>query len=307
MKDILFWTVPPVVGAIIGYVTNVVAIKMLFRPLAEVRVFGVRLPFTPGILPRERRKLAESIGAMVERELFTPGVLRERLSNTEVREKMGSALGGYTEQMLERPVSELTEDHPGAFPLAEMVRDFINSEVFNSYLEEIVRIWILGRFSSPEKEENGFGSWFKSRVHDVGAMFVPAARDLIKNGLTREIKNQSRGEIPLPRQALENILSRYPGITLREFLSLGGRKKQLIDSYLTEKAVASLDENIEGALSSVNVHVLVADRINALDMIRVERIILDVMAGQLQWINVFGGILGALIGFVQVILSLVIR
>ena len=307
MKDILFWAVPPVVGAFIGYATNVVAIKMLFRPLKEVRIFGVRLPFTPGILPRERKKLAESIGAMVERELFTPGVLRERLVKTEVREKMGNALGAYTEEMLERPVSDLTEDSPGGFPLAEMVRDFINSEVFNSYLEEIVRIWVLGRFSSQDKEENGIGSWFKSRVKDVGAMFVPAARDLIKSGLTREIKNQNRGEIPLPRQALENILSKYPDITLREFLSLGSRKKQIIDAFLTEKAVTSLDDNIEGALNSVNVRVLVSDRINALDMIRVEKIILDVMAGQLQWINIFGGILGALIGFAQVILSLVMR
>jgi len=39
----------------------------------------------------------------------------------------------------------------------------------------------------------------------------------------------------------------------------------------------------------------------------VERIILDVLAGQLKWINIFGGLLGALIGFVQVILSLIMR
>jgi uncharacterized membrane protein YheB (UPF0754 family) len=42
-------------------------------------------------------------------------------------------------------------------------------------------------------------------------------------------------------------------------------------------------------------------------MLRVEKIILDVMAGQLKWINFFGAILGALIGFSQVLLSLLTR
>jgi uncharacterized membrane protein YheB (UPF0754 family) len=38
-------------------------------------------------------------------------------------------------------------------------------------------------------------------------------------------------------------------------------------------------------------------------MLDVERIILDVMANQFKWINLFGGILGGLIGFLQVLLS----
>ena len=58
MNSLLVWCIPPLAGAVIGYVTNAVAIKMLFRPLTEIRVFGIRLPFTPGILPRHRHKLA---------------------------------------------------------------------------------------------------------------------------------------------------------------------------------------------------------------------------------------------------------
>src|SRR5215469_15105286 len=100
MKGILFWIVPPIVGAFIGYVTNMVAVKMLFRPLKEIRLLGLRLPFTPGILPRERRILADSIGRMVEQELLTPGVLRERLARTEVREKIESVVCSYTGQTL---------------------------------------------------------------------------------------------------------------------------------------------------------------------------------------------------------------
>ena len=49
--EILKVILPVLVGATIGYFTNFLAIKMLFRPRKEVRIKGVRLPFTPGIIP----------------------------------------------------------------------------------------------------------------------------------------------------------------------------------------------------------------------------------------------------------------
>jgi len=303
MKDLLFWIIPPVVGAIIGYVTNAVAIKMLFRPLKEIRLLGQRLPFTPGILPRERHKLADSIGRMVEQELLTSEVLRERLANTEVRGKIRDTLGDYTDQLLEKPLSYYVEEKPEDLPIAEIVSDFVNSDVFNSFLEEIIKNWALGKDPSSETS-NEITQWVMSRFRDIGGMLVPTARDLIKNGLIREIRNHARGEPSFYKRALNGVIERYPGISLGEFLSLGGAKKRAVDYLLAEKAADTLDENVEGALSSVNVKILVSDRINSLDMLRVEKIVLDVMAGQLKWINVFGAILGALIGFVQVILSL---
>ena len=309
MTGYLFWVLPPFVGALIGYLTNLVAIKMLFRPLQEVRLFGLRLPFTPGILPKERRKLADSIGDMVERELLTAGVLRERLAKIEVRQSIGTAIGSYTGAALQRPVSSWlhdNDDDKDNFPLAELWKDFINSDVFTSFLEEIIRIWAESKIPLSGKDNDGFAAWLKSRARDAGSMFIPAARDIIKGGLVREIKNSARGEHSVYRRALEKILEKYPDITLREFLSLAEAKKRKLDSYLTEKATATLNENIENALSAVNVKTLVADRINSLDMRRVEKIILDVMAGQLKWINFFGAVLGALIGLSQVILSLFI-
>jgi len=301
MKEIIYWIMPPLIGAIIGYITNAVAIKMLFRPLVEIRVFGLRLPFTPGIFPRERHKLAASIGRMVEQELLTPGVIRDRLAKTEVRENIGITLGSYTEQILDRPLSYWLEERPGDLPLAELSNNFVNSGVFDSFLGELIRIMLMGRDTETGQ---GSTSWIKSRLRDFGSIFVPPAKNLIKNGLVRDIKNQAQGGPSIYRQALESIIEKYPGITLGEFLSLGKPQKQKMDNFLSLKVVDTLDDNIEGALSSVNVNSLVTDRINSLDLPRVEKIILDVMAGQLKWINVFGAILGALIGLVQVIFSL---
>ena len=47
--------IPIIVGAIIGYFTNWLAIKMLFRPHYEKKIFGIKIPFTPGLIPKEKR------------------------------------------------------------------------------------------------------------------------------------------------------------------------------------------------------------------------------------------------------------
>jgi uncharacterized membrane protein YheB (UPF0754 family) len=52
---------------------------------------------------------------------------------------------------------------------------------------------------------------------------------------------------------------------------------------------------------------MVAERIDSLEMIRVERIILDVMANQLKWIDIFGAVLGFAIGLSQSLLSWLLR
>jgi uncharacterized membrane protein YheB (UPF0754 family) len=301
IKDILFWVLPPVVGALIGYVTNAVAIKMLFRPLKELRLFGIRLPFTPGILPRERHKLADSIGRMVEHELLTPEVLKERLARAEVRGNIGNALGGYTAQMLDRPLSAWLEGS-GDFPLSELLKDFFNSYVFDYFLEELFKNLIMGTPPKPESNDS-LSQKLKAGFREFGGLFIPAASGLLKNGIAKEMKKQSDGTISAFRRALKSVIERYPGMTTREFLSICTGNKEKADSFLALKAVEAMDENMDAALSSVNIKVIVSDRINSLDMLRVEKIILDVMAGQLKWINFFGAILGALIGFLEVLVS----
>ena len=45
------YLVGPLVGGVIGYITNDVAIRMLFRPHQPKNLFGVHIPLTPGIIP----------------------------------------------------------------------------------------------------------------------------------------------------------------------------------------------------------------------------------------------------------------
>ena len=56
------WITLPLAGALIGYVTNTIAVKMIFRPIRPVRILGIRIQ---GLMGRRQAELAESIGRVV--------------------------------------------------------------------------------------------------------------------------------------------------------------------------------------------------------------------------------------------------
>jgi len=74
----------PLIGAVIGYSTNWLAIKMLFRPHEEKYIGKIKLPFTPGVIPRERDRIARSLGAAVGDQLLTEEVITKELLNGQV-------------------------------------------------------------------------------------------------------------------------------------------------------------------------------------------------------------------------------
>lgn len=76
--------IPAFIGGIIGWITNVLAIKMLFRPVYPVRIplIGIDLQ---GLLPKRRAEIAVSIGETVEKELINIDDILKKLSNDENR------------------------------------------------------------------------------------------------------------------------------------------------------------------------------------------------------------------------------
>lgn len=100
------WIVPPLIGAVIGYFTNWLAIKMLFRPLKPVMLGSWKLPFTPGILPRERERLSVSVGETVSRELLTTQVFAERLHDPYMIGKVETSVTVLLEGIFSMPIDE---------------------------------------------------------------------------------------------------------------------------------------------------------------------------------------------------------
>jgi uncharacterized membrane protein YheB (UPF0754 family) len=311
VNRVILFFIPPVVGCFIGYITNVIAIKLLFRPLKEIRILGVRLPFTPGILPRQRFRLAQSIGGMVERELLTAEIIRQRLARDDVREKTRDAISLFTENILAKSPTELlinnnnflslkiSEAAEKIYPLfTSLILEFLNRYEIRKEMESKGRILLRNIFL----KLNTFQRFFISAgQYDITLeQKMPEIIDeLIDNA--QELLNDAR----VKKTLTEAILS-IPGKSknLAALLDIGMEDKKKLDDFILDKLITTVDEKIENILSSIDVKSLVSERIDSLDMLRVERIVLDVMSDQFKWIEIFGGILGFLIGLFQSALAL---
>ncbi len=67
---------PPILGMVIGYCTNDIAIRMLFRPYRPWYLGRYQLPFTPGLIPSNQGRLASRIADTITRSLLTPEELQ---------------------------------------------------------------------------------------------------------------------------------------------------------------------------------------------------------------------------------------
>ena len=74
----------PLTGGIIGYFTNWLAIKMMFRPHLPKYIFGMKLPFTPGLIPKERGRIADAIATSISENLMNKEVLEKNLLSEEL-------------------------------------------------------------------------------------------------------------------------------------------------------------------------------------------------------------------------------
>jgi len=65
-----------VVGAVIGYLTNWLAIKMLFWPLEPKFIFGRQIPLTPGLFVRRRHDFSRALAHMAQEKFADAEDLR---------------------------------------------------------------------------------------------------------------------------------------------------------------------------------------------------------------------------------------
>lgn len=140
LLSVLRYVLPPLVGALIGYVTNAIAIRMLFRPLTEKRIFGVRVPLTPGIIPRQRYQLSQSIARMVSTKLLTPDALDERLQSSEFRDGLRGSISEFTDRLLNGTVDLQAREVSGELAdlLGALAVGFVRSDRFAELSRELI-------------------------------------------------------------------------------------------------------------------------------------------------------------------------
>jgi uncharacterized membrane protein YheB (UPF0754 family) len=137
MEFLKTWLVPPIIGAIIGYFTNWLAIKMLFRPLNPIYIGRFKLPFTPGILPRERRRLTDSVGETVSKELLTGEVFRGRLEDPALKERIDEAVYVIVAEALQKDASAFLHSLSEKIEASRTLRDNGFSQAESLVLESL--------------------------------------------------------------------------------------------------------------------------------------------------------------------------
>lgn len=132
--------IPVLVGSIIGYFTNWLAIKMLFKPHYEKKIFGLTLPFTPGLIPKERDRMAANIGNTVGEHLLSTETIVEAISNRENEANIKKWLGDKLESLRkeERTIEEFIGEKilgDSLFPI-QAIKDKLSKYLIHSLRDQ---------------------------------------------------------------------------------------------------------------------------------------------------------------------------
>lgn len=133
-STLLLIAAPPIVGGIIGYFTNDLAIKMLFRPYRPLYIAGRRLPFTPGLIPSNQERLAKRIADTIMGSLLTPAELQNLARRLLQTERMQSAILWLLRLALEQ--LQARDDRGTSKIVANILRDLLGRSLLR-----LVRVW----------------------------------------------------------------------------------------------------------------------------------------------------------------------
>lgn len=173
---VFLYAIPPVLGAIIGYVTNAIAIRMLFRPLTEKRIFGIRVPLTPGIIPKQREQLAHSIGRMVSTRLLTEDALKKHVVSDSFRDGLTQRIAVWTSQLVATPdqgssaASETPVDPEAVVSTEAQADGSVDVPASEALVEFIASV--MQRFLESEKLESVIAEFSRSGMNALGAVHL---------------------------------------------------------------------------------------------------------------------------------------
>ncbi|MDY4800574.1 MAG: DUF445 family protein [Fusobacterium mortiferum] len=167
------------IGAGIGWVTNYVAIKMLFRPYKEINLGLFKIQ---GLLPKRKHEIGESIAEVIQTELVSLQEILKSLDGEKLEKEMSVVIDKILEEKLQ---SEITRNFPmlAMFLSSEMLEK-IKSVIKNSILEN--KDNIVGMFSNYLKENVDFKGII---VKNVDAFSLEKLEEVTYTLAEREFKH----------------------------------------------------------------------------------------------------------------------
>lgn len=172
------YIVTPLIGSVIGYTTNWLAIKMLFKPHNAHYIGRIKIPFTPGLIPKERDRIAKSLGQAVGGNLLTEEVILSELTNPKVimslkKYVMENVLGDSI--CIDTMISNLFEDSDRFYhQIAQHIKDILveqlkTNEQVRSHTENILKAFLsrdilISDMLGPNVNEKIDGVLFDNKV-----------------------------------------------------------------------------------------------------------------------------------------------
>lgn len=320
------YIIAPLVGGIIGYVTNDIAIRMLFRPHTAKHIMGWRVPFTPGIIPKEKGRIAEAVGTAISDNLMSQDVLEKYLLSDNMVGKVRGSIEDFiaTQKANSETVAQFLEHY--------LSREEV-SALANSAKEGLTR-QMHDKLSNPElgrQVAKAAMTYIAEKMNAKGAEDILSEIGGLVGGLGMAAKLLFTGSVinkflELLREPVERFLAKNVNEILQKngdaiignlvgnetdkLLArpvkdlLAGQDAKLADAVNTMVSIYKtiIIEHLPKILESIDISTIVRDRINEMDMNETEKLILQVMNKELRAIVWLGALLGMLMGCVNIFL-----
>lgn len=131
------------VGALIGWFTNYLAIKLLFRPYKEINFLFFKIQ---GLIPKRKNEIIENIAEVVEQELISMTDIVNKFKNSEID---GEVLDNLLDKIVgEKLKNSILEKNPllKMFvndSLMDKIKEYVKKSILDNkeeIVEEIVKI-----------------------------------------------------------------------------------------------------------------------------------------------------------------------
>ena len=204
--DWIHYIMGPLVGAFIGWLTNGIAIKMLFRPLTPKYIGKWRIPFTPGIIPKERDRIARSVGTVAESLVDEPA-LRRTLLSEEMLDKIRAGVRSFVNAQTcnTATIREVISGYVSADSLSRLVEhtrstlaDMVYQRVSDTAFCRGVTMEIIDHINERLRSVAGIGK--------VLAAFGNATRGAVATAVTKSVT-------PILKSSSRDIVYRVSGST----------------------------------------------------------------------------------------------
>ena len=320
------YVIAPLLGGVIGYITNDIAIRMLFRPHKAKYVMGVHIPFTPGIIPKEKGRIADAIGGVISENLMNKEVLQRYLLSDDMVKKVRSAVEEFisTQQHNGETVREflchyLTEEEVAT--ISRKVSESLTKQTYqkladSSVGEKVAHIvvnHVAEKLSVNGAQEllaglgsamGGLGGMAAGLFGaNIVAKFLGMLRDPAERFLADHINTMLKNNG-------EEVVSNMLGGEIEGFLNkpmckqLEGHDDQLKQVVNTIESIycAIINDHLPKILESIDISKIVRERINEMDVNETEKLIFQVMDKELKAIVWLGALLGLVMGSINCLL-----